>query len=344
MESTKTLSHQVAGAMNRETGTRSQQPQGLYPEKNGRPRNGLSRKQAQRLARGLGWFSIGLGLAEVTMPRRMAQTIGAPRWTGTLQIFGAREIATGIGILAGRRQSEWLWSRVGGDVMDLAMLASALFAYRSRPPRIATAMAAVAGVTALDVLAARELGDGAETQSTKSGIHVQKSITINRSPEELYSFWRDFENLPKFMRHLKSVQVTGDKRSHWKARAPLGGTVEWDAEVVEDRPNELISWRSLPNADVDNAGEIRFEKAAGNRGTVVKVNMWYRPPGDIAGAALARIFGEEPEQQIIDDLFRFKQLMETGDIISNAGPSGPRSKGISRLLVGTAERYANSNK
>jgi uncharacterized membrane protein len=155
------------------------------------------------------------------------------------------------------------------------------------------------------------------------GVKVEKSVTINRSPEELFGFWRNFENLPRFMNHLESVKVTGGNRSHWVAKAPAGTTVEWDAEVYNEKPNELIAWRTLEGADVDSAGSVRFERASEGRGTLVRITLKYDPPGGAIGAAIARLFGENPEQQIDEDLRRFKQLMETGEVATTQGqPSG----------------------
>ena len=148
-------------------------------------------------------------------------------------------------------------------------------------------------------------------------IICEKSVTINRSPEEVYRFWRDFQNLPRFMSHLESVQVMSEKRSHWVAKAPAGMQVEWDAEIIEDRPNQLIAWHSLEGADVDNSGVVRFERAPGGRGTEVRVQLQYDPPGGKIGAAIAKLFGEEPEQQIKGDLYRLKQVMETGEVVQS---------------------------
>ncbi|MBW4424766.1 MAG: SRPBCC family protein [Nostoc desertorum CM1-VF14] len=154
-------------------------------------------------------------------------------------------------------------------------------------------------------------------------IKVEKTVTINKSAEELYRFWHDFENLPTFMKHLKSVKVYDKKRSHWIANAPLDNTVEWDADILEDRENEFISWASVEGADVDNSGFVRFKKAPGDRGTEVKVVLEYNPPGGALGATVAKLFGEEPEQQIGDELRRFKMLMEAGEIATTEGqPSG----------------------
>ena len=166
---------------------------------------------------------------------------------------------------------------------------------------------------------------GAATKSTldAGGIHVERSVTINKSPEELYAFWRNLENLPRFMNHLEAVQVLDDKRSHWFAKAPAGATVAWDAEIVGERPNELIAWQSLEDADVCNAGHVRFEVAPGGRGTELKVDISYHPPGGTLGATIAKLFGEEPSQQIADDLRRFKQLMEAGEVATTEGqPQG----------------------
>jgi len=171
---------------------------------------------------------------------------------------------------------------------------------------------------------------GATSQSSlqekvgmSQSIKVEKTVTINKSPEELYRFWHNFENLPTFMKHLKFVKVIDSKRSHWIANAPLGASVEWDAEIVNDQENKLIAWASVEGADVDNSGFVRFSPATGGRGTEVKVVIEYNPPGGTIGAAIAKLFGEEPEQQAGDDLHRFKQLMETGEISTTEGqPSG----------------------
>jgi uncharacterized membrane protein len=159
------------------------------------------------------------------------------------------------------------------------------------------------------------------------GVKVEESVTVNRSPEELYRFWRNFENLPRFMNHLESVREMGGGRSHWVAKAPAGSTVEWDAEIYNEKENELIAWRSLEGADVDNAGSVRFEGAPGAGSTVVRVTLKYDPPGGVVGAAIAKLFGEEPAQQIAEDLRRFKQVMEAGEAASPEGQTSERSAG-----------------
>jgi uncharacterized membrane protein len=154
------------------------------------------------------------------------------------------------------------------------------------------------------------------------GLKVSKAITIDKPAEELFRYWRNFENLPRFMDHLTSVRVQ-NHTSHWIVKAPAGQTVEWDAEIHNEKENELIAWRSLEGADVNNAGSVSFHHAPGGRGTEVKVVINYEPPAGILGAKVAKLWGEEPEVQLEDSLRHFKQLMETGEIPSTAGqPSG----------------------
>ncbi|HWI14268.1 MAG TPA: SRPBCC family protein, partial [Burkholderiales bacterium] len=126
-----------------------------------------------------------------------------------------------------------------------------------------------------------------------------------------------------FMHHLESVQVLDEQRSHWIAKGPAGKRVEWDAEITAERPGEMIAWRSMEGADVYNAGTVEFEARPAGRGTIVRVELEYRPPGGIAGTAFAMLFNRSPEQQIYDDLRRFKQIMEIGEIVrSDASPLG----------------------
>jgi uncharacterized membrane protein len=131
------------------------------------------------------------------------------------------------------------------------------------------------------------------------------------------------------MKHLVSVDMRDDRRSHWVATGPAGSTVEWDAEITEDRPNEMIAWRSVEDSDVEHSGVVRFESAPGNRGTIVTVDMRYAPPGGTLGSAIAAWFGEDPPQSITMDLRRFKQVMETGEVITTEGQPAGRADSIS---------------
>lgn len=284
---------------------------------------GRARAAVERRARGLGWFSIGLGLAQIAAPRAVARLIGVrddDENRNTMFAIGFREITSGVGLLSQPRQPAWAWSRVGGDMMDVALLSRALKSEDSDRTRVGVATAAVLGVTLLDVLTSQQLSRhrsqaierGDEAHGSKE---VTKAITVNRPPEEVYRFWRQFDNLPRFMSHLESVQVLDERRSHWKAKAPAGKTVEWDAQITEDIPNELIAWESLEGADVANAGSVRFAPAPGGRGTELTVQMRYDPPAGPLGTIVARLFGEEPGQQVDGDLRRFKQVLETGEVV-----------------------------
>lgn len=156
-----------------------------------------------------------------------------------------------------------------------------------------------------------------------SGVKVQRSIVVYRPAEELYRFWRDVQRLPEFMTHLKQVTPLDGTHSHWSARGPLGFEVSWEAEIFNESPNEFLAWRSLPGSAVATAGSVHFSPAPGGRGTLVQVSMKFDPPGGKFGAALARLFGDSPEQNIREDLRRFKSLMEAGEIPTTEGqPSG----------------------
>lgn len=291
------------------------------------------------LARFLGWFSIGLGATEVLAPGALAGLLGIKRRRALLGFIGIREIASGIGILTERRPATWLWSRVGGDIMDLALLGLALATNRRARGRIAAATAAVAGVTALDLLCSEQLSDGV---GPGGAIRTGKSIHVNRSPAEVYNFWKNYENFPRFMYHLESVKMTGDKRSHWIAKGPAGMKVEWDAETTQDIPNERIAWRSLEGSTVPNSGEVRFEPGPGGRGTIVRVAVEYRPPAGALGAAVAKLFGREPGQQMKEDLRRFKQLLEAGEIITTEGQPAGRARSTSLKFDASSRRNARA--
>jgi uncharacterized membrane protein len=299
--------------------------------------------------RGLGWFSLGLGATALALPDRLARAIGVRgdlRTQSVLRLIGLRNTGSGIGILASRWPAGWLWWRVAGDAMDLTLMSRVLSsettsagwaqslpgmgwtrslrrAQGEDPERAKGALLALLAITVLDVWCALRLSRARRSTATlpagrheaqQGGITVKQAITIKRPSAELYRYWRDFTNLPRIMRHLEAVQVNGERRSHWRAKAPAGQTVEWDAEITEDRPNDVIAWRSLPGASVPNTGSVRFIPAPGDRGTEIHISLRYDPPGGKLAALVAKLFGEEPRQQMSDDLRRFKQLMETGEI------------------------------
>src|SRR4029079_19320381 len=147
------------------------------------------------------------------------------------------------------------------------------------------------------------------------GIRIKKTVTVNRSPEDLYCYWRRIENLQQLFPHVLAVKLIDNTRSSWTLRGPAGGELKWAAEITIDRENEMIGWRSVGRADLDNAGYIRFERTDGNAGTVVTVALQYNPPAGKLGAALAALMGERPEAELDQALQKFKELMEAGEVM-----------------------------
>ena len=193
-------------------------------------------------------------------------------------------------------------SRQGGA----AALAGAALLYRGATGHCALKQA-IAGRTGTDYAADR--GSDTRTQlGGAAGIHVEESITIDRPVTEVYRFWRNLENLPRFMEHLETVAEREGGISHWVARGPAGTRVEWDARIINDIPNRVIAWQSLEGSMISTAGSVNFESTA--RGTLVRVHFQYNPPAGKLGAAVARLLGEEPGIQVQEDLRRFKEVME----------------------------------
>ena len=150
------------------------------------------------------------------------------------------------------------------------------------------------------------------------GIRVDHEIQINKPVTELYSFWRELSNLPRFMDHLESVKVVNGRLSHWVAKGPIGMNVEWDAEIINDIPNSVIGWRSLEGSDVDSGGSVRFDADENGTGTRVLISLQYNPPAGQLGEWVASLFGDNPRKTIAEDLQRFKELMETGNVVTKA--------------------------
>jgi uncharacterized membrane protein len=280
-----------------------------------------------RLARFLGWFSIGLGLSEMVAPGAISRTAGARDHKKLVRLYGMREMAAGVGILAQPKQPKWLWARVAGDVVDIASIIRG--SQKRKRKATAGTLAAVAGVTALDVVCATRCSRETETAQAE---RAESSLLINRSPEECYRFWRNVENFPRFVSEIKSVRVTGDKTSHWTARLPRqSGSIEWDAEIIEDVPNQRISWRSQPRDGVSVNGTVTFEPAPGGRGTIIRVQLEYDQPGRSIAAPAARLIGKHPEQITHKSLYRLRQLMELGEILTTEGQSAGRRGGTTWL-------------
>ena len=293
-----------------------------------------SGRSASRLVRGLGLASAALGAPMLLRTDEVAAFAGVDDDAASrpvIQAVGVRELVAAVLLLVGPTRS--VWFRVAGDGLDLALLGRAL-ADRSgeRERRVRAATAVVAALTAVDLYAALRAQRG---PGRPGPLRLQATVTVNKSPEEAFAFWRDLTNLPRFMGHLESVTPAsdGDRRSHWVAKAPLGRTVSWDAEITSEDPGQRLAWRSLPGSRIDNSGTVHFTAAPGDRGTEVKVVLHYDVPGGRLGRAVGKLVGEEPAQQVRDDLRRFKQVMETGDIVRSDGlPRGTeaRKQGVQR--------------
>jgi uncharacterized membrane protein len=289
------------------------------------------RTEKDGLTQALGWFSIALGAAELFAPRSVARLIGIDEdeHSTLLRVYGLREVAAGVGILTRPKPTYWMWNRVLGDTIDLASLAKAMKNPETSTARLAAASIAVLGVTALDILCSAKLtseaspaaghdaGSFALAEPEDGQVPVAAVITVNKPIEEVYAFWKNPENFSRFMDQIDSVRLTSGRRAHWKVKAPAGLSVEWDAEIVTDTPNELISWESVDSPDVENTGTVRFRRAAGNRGTEVELKMEYTPKGGEVGKRIATFFSAIPKTQMMNDLRRFKQVIEVGEIVKS---------------------------
>jgi uncharacterized membrane protein len=301
-----------------------------------RARSALGNYSHAQVANGLGWFSIGLGLAEVLAPRFISRMIGAREDHSTLmRAFGFRELAAGAMILGGMRAAG-CWSRVAGDALDLACLGKTIGTEGSDKGRAIFATVNVAAVTAMDAMTAWNL-----TQQVEGAFDVrcERSIIVNKSPEECYRFWRDYENnTPRYMPRIESVRETEGGRQHWVVKGPAGAKIEFDALLAADEPGHCIAWHTLEGADVRHSGSVHFDPAPGGRGTVIRLSMYYTPANLLSGAAvLAQVLGKVPEAEMYKDLRRFKQLMEVGEVVRTEGQPAGRASG--HTWLDTAARY-----
>jgi uncharacterized membrane protein len=273
--------------------------------------------RVQRLTNGVGLLSVGLGLLGLAAPGSVATLIGVrpcPRTRLAIRGASLGQLATGIGVLANRHTAPWLWMRVVSDLADVALLANGAGRRGSPPRRALLAGAGLVGMAALGGAAAlraqRLHADGAA-----HGIYVNAAITIQRTPQEVYAVWRDFQNLPRFMSHLESATVDDAGIVGLRARLPAGLKLEWRARITEDTPGSKIAWASLPESQLHNHGAVTFTPAPGERGTQVHVVLNYEPIGGALGHAFSKLFGTLPLEQLRGDLRRLKQILETGDLV-----------------------------
>lgn len=284
----------------------------------------------------LGWFSIGLGLAEVFAPQAVARLIGIDdeEHKTLLRAYGVRELAAGVGILTRPKPTYWMWNRVIGDAIDLRSLSNSMSSRRNDSTRLKMAALAVAGVTALDIVSSMRLTSEAspaagedpgsyKAADTGSDNVLAAVVTVNKPVDEVYNFWKDPRNYAQFMDQLESVHPTTGGLSRWKVKAPAGLSVEWNAKVVNDVPNELIRWTSVDSDNVDSTGTVTFKAAPGNRGTIVTLEIEYKPKGGKIGAKVAKMFAAIPKTQLKNDLRRFKQIMEIGEVVKSDSTAVP---------------------
>jgi uncharacterized membrane protein len=280
-------------------------------------------QRAERLAKGLGWFSVGLGVAELAAPGSIARLIGIRRpngTTGIIRTMGAREIAAGIMVLSNPRAPMGMWSRVAGDGVDLWLLQQALEREDVDTRRWGPAAAAVLGVTIADLVCAQQLSAVPERAPAQSRrFHLERVVTIAKPIEHVYRFWSDLSNLPRVTRSVEAIEQFENGRSHWRVRTPAGVAIEWDAEITEDRENERLAWRTT-SGRVSHSGSVTFRPAPGARGTELRVRLDYEPPGGAVGAGMAWLLDGTLERQIQDDLRRCKQYLETGEVMLSEGP------------------------
>jgi uncharacterized membrane protein len=258
-----------------------------------------------KIARGLGWFSVGIGIAQILAPRLVSRIAGLPLPPALTVACGVRELVCGIGILTQEQVRPWMQARVAGDALDLAAFGAALLVPGADRPRIAVSTAVVAGVTALDLHCSREL---AKDRRRPAPRQLSVSVNVERSPAELYRFWRDLTNLPRVMPRIESIQVLDDAHSHWVMRTAEGERIEWDSELIDDVADERLAWRSVDGSAVFDAGSVQFVRAAA--GTEVKIDLLYQPPADSFGGAVWMLFGMDPAAEGRLDSDALKRVME----------------------------------
>lgn len=172
---------------------------------------------------------------------------------------------------------------------------------------------------------AQALGEVTGKSSANEGVSVHRAVTINRSPREVYDFWRQLENLPRFMHHLESVEQLDERRSRWKARLLGGMPLTWEARITRDEPGEVLAWETVPGSDIEHFGHVRFQPAGADEGTQLYVEMSYRPPMGVAGEAVARLLNTITEQQIKEDIRRCKNILEAGEVPTVEGQTSGRA-------------------
>jgi len=300
------------------------------------------------MSKALGWFSLGLGLTQLVAPRQVANAIGLPgdeNEQAVMRLVGLREIVSGVGILAQAEPTPWLWSRVGGDAMDLALLRSAMDSPEARKDRVTAATVAVLGITAADLLCSTKLTaepNGSIKAETGNDVRATAAVTVQAPVSEIFALWEGFQGLPRFMSDAATVQIADDRSSRWTIPGPAGTSLEWDVEITTSVPNEQINWRTTAGGPVSAEGTVRVRTAPGNRGTQVIFDAHFSPPGGDLGKKIAAPLANVLAVKIGNDLRRFKQLIELGEvvhsddsIIPGANPAQPPARDVAAEVRAT---------
>jgi uncharacterized membrane protein len=235
-----------------------------------------------------------------------------------MRLLGLREVASGVAILGLARPAPGLWSRVGGDAMDLTLLGMAMKSPGTDRTRAVAATLGVAGIAAMDVfssLKSNGASSAPEVAKRYESPRVAAAVTVNAPIADIFSLWDGFHHLPSFMRDAAEVHVSSERQSHWTVTGPANTSFEWDAVITERQPNQLISWRTADGAPFTANGSVRFREAAGNRGVQVLFEAEFDPPAGGVGDMIATPLAKAMSAKLGNDLRRFKQLVELGEIV-----------------------------
>jgi uncharacterized membrane protein len=263
------------------------------------------------LSRSLAWFSIGVGTVQLLAPRTCAHMLGLPtdrRSRRIVRTRGLRELVTGVGLLNSDHPG-FAWTRLAGDVLDLGLWASRWRSQRADGARLTGAMVATIGVAIVDAMAL------AAKRAAPEPTDIMASIRIEKEPGEVFRFWRRAENLSRFMGRLARVEPIDERNARWHTHGEGGEAQAWEVEIVEDEPDRLIAWRVRHGASIACSGVVGFVPAPGGRGTEVQVALHTHAASGTLGKAMARLFGESPRQELVSDLRRLKQVLETGEVV-----------------------------